>query len=40
MLSVDLFLGARPTAQPGVEPVTLQDMERAIAECASGRRSV
>jgi len=36
MLSVDLFLAARPTAQPGVEPVTLQDMERAIAEYAAG----
>jgi hypothetical protein len=39
-LSVDEFLAARLTPPPGVGPVSLQDMERAIAEGASGRGSV
>ncbi len=38
-LSVDEFLAARLTPPPGVGPVTLQDIERAIAEGASGRGS-
>lgn len=37
-LSVDEFLAARLTPPPGVGPVSLQDMERAIAEGASGGR--
>jgi len=39
-LSVDEFLAARLTPPPGVGPVSLQDMERAIAEGATGRGSV
>lgn len=39
-LSVDELLAARLTPPPGVGPVSLQDMERAIAEGASGRGSV
>jgi hypothetical protein len=39
-LSVDEFLAARLTPPPGVGPVSLQDMERAVAEGASGRGSV
>jgi hypothetical protein len=39
-LSVDEFLAARLTPPPGVGPVSLQDMERAIAEGASGRGGV
>jgi len=39
-LSVDEFLAARLTPPPGVGPVSLQDMDRAIAEGASGRGSV
>lgn len=39
-LSVDEFLAARLTPPPGVGPVTLQDMDRAIAEGASGRGSL
>jgi hypothetical protein len=35
-LSVDEFLAARLTPPPGVGPVTLQDMGRAIAEGAMG----
>ena len=39
-LSVDEFLAARLTPPPGVRPVSLQDMDRAIAEGAMGRGSV
>ena len=39
-LSVDEFLAARLTPPPGVGPVSLPDMDRAIAEGASGRGSV
>ena len=39
-LSVDEFLAARLTPPPGVGPVSLQDMDRAIADGASGRGSV
>jgi hypothetical protein len=39
-LSVDELLAARLSPPPGVGPVSLQDMERAIAEGASGRGSV
>ena len=39
-LSVDEFLAARLTPPPGVGPVSPQDMDRAIAEGASGRGSV
>ena len=39
-LSVDEFLAARLTPPPGVGPVSLEDMDRAIAEGASGRGSV
>jgi hypothetical protein len=39
-LSVDEFLADRLTPPPGVGPVSLQDMDRAIAEGASGRGSV
>lgn len=39
-LSVDEFLAARLTPPPGVGPVSLQDMERAIAEGAGGRGGV
>jgi hypothetical protein len=39
-LTVDEFLAARLTPPPGVGPVTLQDMDRAIAEGAMGRGSV
>ncbi len=38
-LSVDEFLAARLTPPPGVGPVSLQDMDRAIAEGAVGRGS-
>lgn len=36
-LTVDEFLGARLTPPPGLAPVTLHDMDRAIAHGASGR---
>ena len=39
-LSVDELLAARLTPPPGVGPVSLQDMDRAIADGASGRGSV
>ena len=39
-LSVDEFLAARLTPSAGVGPVSLQDMERAIAEGATGRGGV
>jgi hypothetical protein len=39
-LTVDEFLAARLTPPPGVGPVSLQDMERAIAEGAVGRGSI
>ena len=39
-LSVDEFLAARLTPPAGVGPVSLQDMDRAIAEGASGRGRV
>ncbi len=39
-LTVDEFLAARLTPPAGVGPVSLQDMDRAIAEGASGRGSV
>jgi hypothetical protein len=39
-LSVDEFLAARLAPPPGVGPISLQDMDRAIAEGASGRGSV
>lgn len=39
-LSVDEFLAARLAPPSGVGGVSLQDMERAIAEGASGRGSV
>ena len=39
-LSVDEFLAARLTPPPGVGHVSLQDMDRAIAEGASGRGSI
>jgi hypothetical protein len=39
-LSLDEFLGARLTPPPGVEPVSLEDMARAVAEGAVGRGSV
>ena len=39
-LSLDEFLAARLTPPAGVGPVSLQDMERAIAEGAGGRGSV
>lgn len=39
-LTVDELLAARLTPPPGVATVSLQDMERAIAESASGRGSV
>jgi hypothetical protein len=39
-LSVDEFLSARLTPPLGVLSVTLQDMERAIAEGMSGRGGV
>jgi len=38
-LSVDELLAARLTPPPGVGPVSLQDMDRAIAEGASGSRN-
>ena len=38
-LSVGDLLAARLTPPPGVRPVSLQDMERAIAEGASGSRN-
>lgn len=39
-LTVDEFLAARLTPPPGVGPVSLQAMDRAIAEGANGRGSV
>jgi hypothetical protein len=39
-LTVDEFLAARLTPPPGVGPVSLEDMDRAIAEGAIGRGSV
>jgi hypothetical protein len=39
-LRVDEFLAARLAPPPGVGPVSLQDMERAIAEGATGRGGV
>lgn len=39
-LSVEEFLAARLAPPPGVGPVSLQDMEHAMAEGASGRGSV
>jgi len=39
-LTVDEFLATRLTPPPGVGYVSLEDMERAIAEGASGRGSV
>jgi hypothetical protein len=39
-LSLDEFLAARLTPPPGVAPVSLQDMDRAIAEGSIGRGSV
>ncbi len=36
-LSVDELLAARLTPPPGLGPVSLQDMDRAIAESATGR---
>ena len=38
-LSVDELLAARLTPPPGVGPVSLEDMDRAIAEGASGSRN-
>ena len=37
-LGVDELLAARLTPPPGVGPVSLEDMDRAIAEGASGSR--
>ena len=39
-LSMDEFLAARLTPPPGVPPVSLEDMNRAIAEGAIGRGSI
>jgi len=39
-LTVDEFLAARLSPPPGVGPVTLDDIERAIAASASGLRSL
>jgi len=39
-ISLDEFLAARVTPPPGVGPVSLEDMDRAIAEGAIGRGSV
>lgn len=39
-LTVDEFLAARLTPPSGVGPVTLEDMDRAIAEGAIGRGSI
>lgn len=39
-LSVEEFLAARLTPPAGVGPVSLQEMEHAIAEGASGRGSI
>jgi hypothetical protein len=39
-ISVDELLAARLTAPEGVGPVTLADMDRAIADGASGRGGV
>ena len=38
-LSVDELLAARLSPPPGVGPVSLEDMDRAIAEGASGSRN-
>jgi hypothetical protein len=40
LLSVDDLLAARHSLPPGAESVSLADMERAIAEGASGHASV
>ena len=39
-ISLDEFLATRLTPPPGVGPVSLEDMDRAIAEGAIGRGSV
>jgi hypothetical protein len=39
-ISLDEFLAARLTPPPGVGPISLEDMDRAIAEGAIGRGSV
>lgn len=39
-LTVDEFLATRLTPPPGVGPVSLQDMDRAIAEGAIGGGSI
>lgn len=39
-LTVDELLASRLSLPPGVGPVTVADMERAIADGASGRGSV
>jgi hypothetical protein len=39
-LSVDEFLAARLVPPPGVGPVSLEDMDRAIAEGANGRGGI
>jgi hypothetical protein len=39
-LTVEAFLAGKLTPPPGVSPVTLGDIERAIAEGASGDESV
>jgi len=39
-LSLDEFLAARLTPPPGVGPVSMEDMDRAIAEGVIGRGSV
>jgi hypothetical protein len=39
-LTVDEFLATRLTPPPGVGPVSLQNMDRAIAEGAIGRGSI
>ena len=39
-ISLDEFLAARVTPPPGVGTVSLEDVDRAIAEGASGRGSI
>lgn len=39
-LTVDEFLAARLSPPPGVDPVSLRDMDRAIAEGATGRGGI
>ena len=39
-IGLDEFLVARLTPPPGVGPVSLEDMDRAVAEGAIGRGSV